>query len=67
MRIEAPELCGRFTARVIRGVQIAPTTGRIAEYFEVLGQKQISNAVDVTNFVLLGMGQPTHAFDLDED
>ena len=66
VRIEAPDLCGRFTARVIRGVQIAPTTGRIAEYFEVLGQKQISNAVDVTNFVLLGMGQPTHAFDLDK-
>ena len=66
VRIEAPESCGRFTARVVRGVQIAPTTGRIAEYFEALGQKQISNAVDVTNFVLLGMGQPTHAFDLDK-
>ncbi len=66
VRIEAPDLCGRFTARVIRGVQIAPTAGRIAQYFEALGQKQISNAVDVTNFVLLGMGQPTHAFDLDK-
>lgn len=66
VRIEAPELCGRFTARVLRDVTIAPSTGRIAEYFGLLGQKQISNAVDVSNFVLLGMGHPTHAFDLDK-
>ncbi len=66
VRIEATDLCGRFTARVLRGVTIAPTEGRIAHYFEELGQKRISNAVDVTNFVLLGMGQPTHAFDLDK-
>ncbi|HZY62153.1 MAG TPA: phenylalanine--tRNA ligase subunit beta [Edaphobacter sp.] len=66
VRIEAPELCGRFTAQVLRNVTIAPSTGRIAEYFGLLGQKQISNAVDVSNFVLLGMGHPTHAFDLDK-
>lgn len=66
VRIEAPELCGRFTARVLRGVTIAPGTGRAAQYFGLLGQKQISNAVDASNFVLLGMGHPTHAFDLDK-
>jgi phenylalanyl-tRNA synthetase beta chain len=66
VRIEAPELCGRFTAQVLRNVTIAPSTGRIAEYFGLLGQKQISNAVDASNFVLLGMGHPTHAFDLDK-
>jgi phenylalanyl-tRNA synthetase beta chain len=66
VRIEAPELCGRFTARVIRGVAIAPTEGRLAHWFEELGQKRISNAVDATNFVLLAMGHPTHAFDLDK-
>ncbi len=66
VRIDAPELCGRFTARVLRNVTIAPSTGRIAEYFGLLGQKQISNVVDVSNFVLLGMGHPTHAFDLDK-
>ncbi len=66
VRIEAPELCGRFTAQVLRGVTIAPSAGRIAEYFGLLGQKQISNAVDVSNFVLMGMGHPTHAFDLDK-
>jgi phenylalanyl-tRNA synthetase beta chain len=64
--IEAPTLCGRFTAQVLRNVTIAPSTGQIAEYFNLLGQKQISNAVDASNFVLLGMGHPTHAFDLDK-
>jgi phenylalanyl-tRNA synthetase beta chain len=64
--IEAPTLCGRFTAQVLRNVTIAPSAGQIAEYFNLLGQKQISNAVDASNFVLLGMGHPTHAFDLDK-
>lgn len=63
---EAREVCGRFTARVLRGVTIAPSAGQIAEYFSLLGQKQISNAVDASNFVLQGMGHPTHAFDLDK-
>jgi phenylalanyl-tRNA synthetase beta chain len=66
LRIEAPDLCGRFTARILRDVTIGPSTGLIAEYFTLLGQKQISNAVDASNFVLLGMGHPTHAFDLDK-
>ncbi len=64
--IEAPELCGRFTARVLRGVTIAPSTGRVAENFALIGSKAISNAVDASNFVLQGMGHPTHAFDLDK-
>ena len=66
VRIEAKDLCGRFTAQVLRNITIAPSTGRIAEYFNLLGQKQISNAVDASNFVLIGMGHPTHAFDLDK-
>ena len=66
VRIEAKDLCGRFTAQVLRNVTIASSTGKIAEYFTLLGQKQISNAVDASNFVLLGMGHPTHAFDLDK-
>ena len=64
--IEAPDLCGRFTARVLRGVTIAPSTGRVADYFALLGSKPIWNAVDASNFVLQGMGHPTHAFDLDK-
>jgi phenylalanyl-tRNA synthetase beta chain len=64
--IEAPILCGRFTAQVLRNVTIAPSIGQIAEYFTLLNQKQISNAVDASNFVLHGMGHPSHAFDLDK-
>jgi phenylalanyl-tRNA synthetase beta chain len=63
---EAPEVCGRFTAQVLRGVTIAPSTGKVAEYFALLGSKAIWNAVDASNFVLQGMGHPTHAFDLDK-
>jgi phenylalanyl-tRNA synthetase beta chain len=66
IQIEAKNLCGRFTAQVLRNVTIAPSTSQIAEYFTLLNQKQISNAVDASNFTLLGMGHPTHAFDLDK-
>jgi phenylalanyl-tRNA synthetase beta chain len=66
IQIEAQNLCGRFTARILRNVTIEPSTGKVAEYFTLLNQKQISNAVDASNFVLLGMGHPTHAFDLDK-
>jgi len=66
VEIQTPDLCGRFTARVLRGVTIAPSTGQIAENFSRLGLKTISNAVDASNCVLHGMGHPTHAFDLDK-
>lgn len=69
--IEEPSLCGRFTARVLRNVTIGDSHTEthgipVHEYFSILGQKLISNAVDATNFVTLGMGHPTHAFDLDK-
>ena len=63
---EANSLCGRFTAQVLRNVTITTSTGVVAEYFALLGSKPISNAVDASNFVLQGMGHPTHAFDLDK-
>ena len=66
VRIEAADLCGRFTARVLRDVNIVPSTGKIAQRFSMLEQKLISNAVDATNFVTMAMGHPTHAFDLDK-
>ena len=66
VRIEATDLCGRFTARIVRGVSVKASTGLIAEYFGALGQKPISGPVDVTNFGWLAMGQPTHVFDLDK-
>jgi len=66
VRIEAQDLCGRFTARVIRGATIGSSSGIIAEYFAALGQKQILAPVDVTNFTWMAMGHPTHVFDLDK-
>src|SRR6201990_2030656 len=65
VRIEAKDLCGRFTARVIRNVNVKPANGLIAEYFAAIEQKPISGPVDATNFGWLAMGQPTHVFDLD--
>jgi phenylalanyl-tRNA synthetase beta chain len=65
VRIEAKDLCGRFTAQVVRGVTVGVTEGLLAERFAQLGQKPISNAVDITNANWLAMGHPTHVFDLD--
>jgi phenylalanyl-tRNA synthetase beta chain len=66
VRIDAKDLCGRFTARVLRDVDIVPSAGEIAQRFSRLEQKLISNAVDATNFVTMAIGHPTHAFDLDK-
>jgi phenylalanyl-tRNA synthetase beta chain len=66
IQIQEPNLCGRFTARVLRNATITQSTGIVAERFRLLEQKLISNAVDATSFVMLAMGHPTHAFDLDK-
>ena len=71
VKIEAEDACGRFTARVLRNITIGQSrdwfsSAEISTYFGLLEQKQISNAVDATNFAWLAMGQPTHAFDLDK-
>jgi phenylalanyl-tRNA synthetase beta chain len=66
VEIQSPELCGRFTARVIRGVKIAPSPAWLRERLEASGVASISNVVDVTNYVMLELGQPTHAYDYDK-
>ena len=71
VRIEAEDVCGRFTARVLRDIDITSSRdwfpgAEVSTYFGLLEQKQISNAVDASNFAWLAMGQPTHAFDLDK-
>ena len=63
--IEVPELCPRFTARVIQGAKIGPSLKNVAARLELMGSRPINNAVDATNYVLFEMGKPTHAFDLD--
>ncbi|MDT7604327.1 MAG: phenylalanyl-tRNA synthetase beta chain, partial [Acidobacteriota bacterium] len=64
--VQAPDLCPRFTARVVRGVRIAPSPAWLAERLQALGQRSINNVADITNFVMLELGQPLHAFDLDK-
>jgi phenylalanyl-tRNA synthetase beta chain len=71
VRIEAEDACGRFTARVLRDVTMGESRdwyagAEVSTYFGLLEQKQISNAVDATNFAWIAMGQPTHVFDLDK-
>src|SRR5487761_988298 len=63
--IECPDLCGRYTARIIRGVRIQPSPDWLRQRLEALGQSSINNVVDITNYVMLELGQPLHAFDYD--
>ena len=65
VRIEDPERCARYAARVIEGVRIGPSPLWLARRLEACGVRSISNVVDATNFVLLELGHPLHAFDLD--
>lgn len=61
-----PAGCARYTARVIRGVKIAPAPANITHRLALIEQRSISNVADATNYVLNEIGQPTHAFDLDK-
>ena len=65
VEITCPDLCGRFTARVIRGVKLGPSPAWLRERLEDAGVASISNVVDATNYVLLELGHPLHAFDYD--
>lgn len=65
IEIQEPELCPRFTAREIRGMQVKASPAKIAGRLELLDQRPISNAVDATNYVLWESGKPTHVYDLD--
>jgi len=58
--------CPRYVARVIEGVEVGPSPDWLVAHLEGLGMRSINNVVDVSNFVLWELGQPTHAFDLDK-
>lgn len=63
LEVEAPELCPRYTARLIRGVKVGPSPEWLASRLRTLGIAVINNVVDITNYVLFECGQPLHAFD----
>ncbi len=65
VKIDAPELCGRFTARVIRGAKIQPSPKWLKDRLEAAGTASISNVVDISNYVMLELGHPLHTFDFD--
>jgi phenylalanyl-tRNA synthetase beta chain len=67
VKIAAPDLCGRFSGRVIRGVNArAQTPQWMVERLERSGQRSISALVDISNYVMLELGRPSHVFDLDK-
>ena len=63
VKIECPELCSRYTARLLKGVKIGPSPDWIADKLKAVGIAVINNVVDATNYVMLECGQPLHAFD----
>jgi phenylalanyl-tRNA synthetase beta chain len=67
VRIEAPDLCGRFSGRIVRNVNAAATTPEwIKRRLDRSGQRSISALVDISNYVMLELGRPSHIFDLDK-
>ena len=66
LRNGASDACPRFTAQVIRGVKVGPSPAWMREALEAVGQRSISNVVDVTNYITHELGNPCHVFDLDK-
>jgi phenylalanyl-tRNA synthetase beta chain len=63
VRLEAPDLCPRYSARVVKGVKVGPSPDWLRSALEKVGLRSINNVVDVSNFVMLETGQPLHTFD----
>jgi phenylalanyl-tRNA synthetase beta chain len=61
--VDESDLCPRYAARLIRGVTIGPSPQWLARRLESVGMRSINNVVDVTNYVLMELGHPLHAFD----
>ncbi len=61
--IEDPERCPRYAARLIRGIKVGPSPDWMIRRLEAVGMRSINNVVDVTNYVMMELGHPLHAFD----
>jgi phenylalanyl-tRNA synthetase beta chain len=66
VEIQSGDLCGRFTARILRNIKVQPSPDWLRQRLEAIGQNSINNVVDVTNYVMFALGQPLHAYDLDK-
>ena len=64
--VEAPEACPRYSGITIKGIKVAPSPEWLQNYLKAIGLRPINNVVDVTNFILMELGQPLHAFDADQ-
>ncbi len=63
VEIREPDLCGRYTARIIEGVRIGPSPDWMRQRLEAVGMRSVNNVVDATNYAMMETGQPPHAFD----
>jgi len=66
VQINEPELCGRYTARIIEGVKVGSSPDWLRNRLEAIGLRSVSNVVDATNYAMMETGQPPHAFDYDK-
>ena len=66
VEIEDADLCRRFTARIIKNVKVAPSPEWLQKRLEAVGERSINNIADITNYVMLELGQPMHAFDFNK-
>ena len=66
VEIQCPELCYRFTARLVRGVKVGPSPQWLVDRLATIGVESVNNIVDISNYVMFECGQPLHAFDYDK-
>src|SRR5208337_2421232 len=64
IQIADPDLCARYCGRVIQNVQVKSSPDWVVKRLEAVGQRPINNVADITNYVLMELGHPLHAFDL---